>query len=136
MIESYTVDVPLDSYKEDTCLFADTIIRYNFKSLTKLTEKMTCFSLTKLTEKMTCFADIIIRYNLKSLTKFTEKMTCEYSPRRWLVNNSENKSKFVDNCVTLFCVNFFICEVIIGNYSCFNRGNYYNNSYITFNITL
>ncbi|KAK4421156.1 Abscisic acid receptor PYL11 [Sesamum alatum] len=38
--ESYVVDVPVDSCAEDTCLFADTIIGCNLKSLAKITEKL------------------------------------------------------------------------------------------------
>ncbi|KAL2253149.1 UNVERIFIED_CONTAM: Abscisic acid receptor PYL12 [Sesamum indicum] len=40
VMESYVVDVPADSCEEDTCLFADTIIGCNLKSLAKLTEKL------------------------------------------------------------------------------------------------
>ncbi|KAL2524264.1 Abscisic acid receptor PYL6 [Abeliophyllum distichum] len=40
VIESYVADIPFDSCKEDTCLFADTIIGYNLKSLANITEKM------------------------------------------------------------------------------------------------
>ncbi|KAL2473693.1 Abscisic acid receptor PYL6 [Forsythia ovata] len=40
VIESYVADIPVDSCKEDTCLFADTIIGYNLKSLANITEKM------------------------------------------------------------------------------------------------
>ncbi|XP_042477302.1 abscisic acid receptor PYL12-like [Macadamia integrifolia] len=40
VIESYLVDVPMGSSKEDTCLFADTIIRCNLRSLARITEKM------------------------------------------------------------------------------------------------
>ncbi|XP_022845819.1 abscisic acid receptor PYL12-like [Olea europaea var. sylvestris] len=42
VIESYVADIPVDSCKEDTCLFADTIIGCNLKSLAKITEKMAC----------------------------------------------------------------------------------------------
>ncbi|KAL6201349.1 hypothetical protein ACLB2K_025063 [Fragaria x ananassa] len=38
--QSYVVDVPAGSSKEDTCLFADTIVGYNLRSLAKVTEKM------------------------------------------------------------------------------------------------
>lgn len=40
VIESYVVDVPADSSKEDTCLFANTIIGCNLKSLATITQKM------------------------------------------------------------------------------------------------
>ncbi|XP_058198080.1 abscisic acid receptor PYL12-like [Rhododendron vialii] len=40
VIESYVVDVPAGSSEEDTCLFADTIIRCNLKSLANISEKM------------------------------------------------------------------------------------------------
>ncbi|KAI3466740.1 hypothetical protein Pfo_023403 [Paulownia fortunei] len=42
VMESYVVDIPADSCDEDTCLFADTIIGCNLKSLAKITEKMAC----------------------------------------------------------------------------------------------
>ncbi|KAK6124289.1 hypothetical protein DH2020_041980 [Rehmannia glutinosa] len=42
VIESYVVDIPADSCGEDTCLFADTIIGCNLKSLAKIAEKMCC----------------------------------------------------------------------------------------------
>lgn len=41
VIESYVVDVPAGSSEEDTCSFADTIIRCNLKSLANISEKMT-----------------------------------------------------------------------------------------------
>ncbi|XP_051135901.1 abscisic acid receptor PYL11-like [Andrographis paniculata] len=40
VMESYVVDIPADSCGEDTCLFADTIIRYNLKSLANIIKKM------------------------------------------------------------------------------------------------
>ncbi|KAF8409056.1 hypothetical protein HHK36_005128 [Tetracentron sinense] len=40
VIESYVVDVPAGSSKEDTRLFADTIIGCNLRSLARVTEKM------------------------------------------------------------------------------------------------
>ncbi|KAI3456147.1 hypothetical protein Pfo_012810 [Paulownia fortunei] len=40
VIESYVVDIPADSCRDDTCLFADTIIGFNLKSLAKISEKM------------------------------------------------------------------------------------------------
>ena len=40
VIESYVVDVPDGSSKEDTCAFADTIIRCNLLSLARIVEKM------------------------------------------------------------------------------------------------
>lgn len=54
LIESYIVDIPVDSCREDTCFFADTIIGYNLKSLAKMTEKMAfqMRSLAEVTEKM------------------------------------------------------------------------------------
>ncbi|XP_068323392.1 abscisic acid receptor PYL12-like [Pyrus communis] len=39
-VQSYVVDIPAGSSKEDTCLFANTIIGCNLKSLAKVTEKM------------------------------------------------------------------------------------------------
>ncbi|XP_062012981.1 abscisic acid receptor PYL12-like [Rosa rugosa] len=38
--QSYVVDVPAGSSKEDTCLFANTIIECNLRSLAKVTERM------------------------------------------------------------------------------------------------
>lgn len=40
VIQSYVVDVPAGSSEEDTCLFSNTIIGCNLKSLAKVTEKM------------------------------------------------------------------------------------------------
>ncbi|KAF5728727.1 hypothetical protein HS088_TW21G00877 [Tripterygium wilfordii] len=40
VIESYVVDVPSDSCKEDTCTFANTIIGCNLRSLARIAEKM------------------------------------------------------------------------------------------------
>lgn len=40
VIETYVVDVPVGSTKEDTCLFADTIIACNLRSLAKISEGM------------------------------------------------------------------------------------------------
>ncbi|KAM1245327.1 hypothetical protein ACFX13_037388 [Malus domestica] len=40
VIQSYVVDIPAGSSKEDTCLFANTIIGCNLKSLAKVSEKM------------------------------------------------------------------------------------------------
>ncbi|CAA2997032.1 Hypothetical predicted protein [Olea europaea subsp. europaea] len=40
VIESYVVDIPVDSCEEDTCVFADTIVGYNLRSLAKIAEKM------------------------------------------------------------------------------------------------
>ncbi|XP_077228103.1 abscisic acid receptor PYL12-like [Tasmannia lanceolata] len=40
VIESYVVDVPSGSTKEETCLFADTIVGCNLKSLARISEKM------------------------------------------------------------------------------------------------
>ncbi|CAK9152613.1 unnamed protein product [Ilex paraguariensis] len=41
-IESYVVDVPAGSSREDTCSFVDTIVGCNLRSLAKITEKMAC----------------------------------------------------------------------------------------------
>ncbi|KAI7999537.1 Abscisic acid receptor PYL6 [Camellia lanceoleosa] len=38
VIESFTVDIPVGSSKEDTCLFADVIIGRNLKSLASISE--------------------------------------------------------------------------------------------------
>ncbi|XP_021294998.1 abscisic acid receptor PYL11-like [Herrania umbratica] len=40
VMESYVVDVPAGSSKEDTCSFADMIIGCNLRSLARVTEKM------------------------------------------------------------------------------------------------
>ncbi|KAK4485204.1 hypothetical protein RD792_007831 [Penstemon davidsonii] len=40
VMESYVVDIPADSCEKDTCMFTDTIIGCNLKSLAKITEKM------------------------------------------------------------------------------------------------
>lgn len=40
VVESYVVDIPADSCEKDTCLFADTIIGCNLKSLARVSEKM------------------------------------------------------------------------------------------------
>lgn len=42
VMESYVVDIPSDSCEKDTCLFANTIIGCNLKSLAKITEQMAC----------------------------------------------------------------------------------------------
>ncbi|PSS29056.1 Abscisic acid receptor like [Actinidia chinensis var. chinensis] len=42
VIESYVVDVPVGSSEEDTCMFTDTIIKCNLKSLANISEKMAC----------------------------------------------------------------------------------------------
>lgn len=42
VIESYVVDIPGGSCKEDTCSFADTIVGCNLRSLARVSEKMTC----------------------------------------------------------------------------------------------
>lgn len=39
-IESYVVDVPPGNTKEDTCVFADTIVRFNLRSLAEISEKL------------------------------------------------------------------------------------------------
>lgn len=40
VIESYVVDVPAGISEEDTCYFADTIVRCNLKSLACISERM------------------------------------------------------------------------------------------------
>ncbi|WCJ27208.1 Abscisic acid receptor PYR1 [Euphorbia peplus] len=40
LIESYVVDIPSASCKEDTCYFADTMIGFNLRSLAKLTQNI------------------------------------------------------------------------------------------------
>ncbi|KAF5186506.1 Abscisic acid receptor pyr1 [Thalictrum thalictroides] len=40
LVEAYVVDVPNGNSKEDTCLFVETIIRCNHRSLAWITEKM------------------------------------------------------------------------------------------------
>ncbi|XP_062016780.1 abscisic acid receptor PYL12-like [Rosa rugosa] len=40
VIESYVVDIPAGNSKEDACLFANTIIGCNLRSLAKLAERM------------------------------------------------------------------------------------------------
>ncbi|KAK9267162.1 hypothetical protein L1049_009582 [Liquidambar formosana] len=40
VIESYVVDVPVGSSEEDTCVFVDTVVGCNLRSLAKITEKM------------------------------------------------------------------------------------------------
>ncbi|KAF8413742.1 hypothetical protein HHK36_001735 [Tetracentron sinense] len=42
VVESYVVDIPAGSSKEDTCVFVDTIIGCNLRSLAWVTEKMAC----------------------------------------------------------------------------------------------
>ncbi|KAI4298147.1 hypothetical protein L6164_031741 [Bauhinia variegata] len=42
VIESYVVDIPEGSSKEDTCSFADTIVGCNLRTLARITEKMVC----------------------------------------------------------------------------------------------
>ena len=42
VMESYMVDVPADSCKKDTCLFADTIVRCNLKALARVAKVMCC----------------------------------------------------------------------------------------------
>ncbi|KAI8001450.1 Abscisic acid receptor PYL11 [Camellia lanceoleosa] len=44
VIESFTVDIPVGSSKEDTCLFADVIIGRNLKSLASISEKLASVS--------------------------------------------------------------------------------------------
>ncbi|RWR96329.1 abscisic acid receptor PYL11-like protein [Cinnamomum micranthum f. kanehirae] len=43
-IESYVVDVPTGCTGEETCLFTDTIVRCNIRSLAHVTEVMALFS--------------------------------------------------------------------------------------------
>lgn len=38
VVESYVVDVPLGSTEEETCIFANTIVTYNLKSLAAVAE--------------------------------------------------------------------------------------------------
>ncbi|URD97685.1 abscisic acid receptor [Musa troglodytarum] len=40
VVESYVVDVPPGNTAEDTCVFADTIIRCNLRSLASISEEM------------------------------------------------------------------------------------------------
>ncbi|KAG8365540.1 hypothetical protein BUALT_Bualt18G0115700 [Buddleja alternifolia] len=40
VMESYVVDIPADSCEEDTCVFVDTIIGCNLKSLARVSEKI------------------------------------------------------------------------------------------------
>ncbi|KAJ0258669.1 Abscisic acid receptor PYL6 [Hirschfeldia incana] len=40
VVESYVVDVPTGNDKEETCSFADTIVRCNLQSLAKVAEKL------------------------------------------------------------------------------------------------
>lgn len=40
VIESYVVDIPAGNTKEDTCSFADTIVRCNLESLAQISENM------------------------------------------------------------------------------------------------
>ncbi|KAL7211623.1 hypothetical protein ACSBR2_014471 [Camellia fascicularis] len=44
VIESFTVDIPVGSSKEDTCLFVDIIIGCNLKSLASISEKLASMS--------------------------------------------------------------------------------------------
>ncbi|CAL9236314.1 unnamed protein product [Arabidopsis halleri] len=44
VVESYVVDVPAGNDKEETCSFADTIVRCNLQSLAKLAENTSKFS--------------------------------------------------------------------------------------------
>ncbi|KAF5186295.1 Abscisic acid receptor pyr1 [Thalictrum thalictroides] len=41
VMESYTVDAPTGSSKEDTCYFVENIIRWNLESLASVAERMT-----------------------------------------------------------------------------------------------
>ncbi|XP_042511976.1 abscisic acid receptor PYL4 [Macadamia integrifolia] len=41
VVESYVVDVPSGNTKEDTCMFADTIVRCNLQSLAQIAENLT-----------------------------------------------------------------------------------------------
>ncbi|KAL6131659.1 hypothetical protein ACLB2K_070033 [Fragaria x ananassa] len=40
VVESYVVDVPTGNTKEETCVFADTIVRCNLQSLAQIAESM------------------------------------------------------------------------------------------------
>lgn len=40
VLESYVVDVPEGNTKEDTCMFADTVVRCNLQSLAQLSEHL------------------------------------------------------------------------------------------------
>ncbi|GMP72172.1 hypothetical protein CsSME_00030292 [Camellia sinensis var. sinensis] len=44
VIESFMVDIPAGSSKEDTCLFVDIIIGCNLKSLASISEKLASMS--------------------------------------------------------------------------------------------
>lgn len=41
VVESYVVDVPAGNTEEETCGFADTIVRCNLQSLARITENLT-----------------------------------------------------------------------------------------------
>ncbi|XP_050367852.1 abscisic acid receptor PYL12-like [Argentina anserina] len=55
VIQSYVVDVPAGSSKEDTCLFTNTIIQCNLRSLAKVTERMSAL------DKLVCRIEGSIR---------------------------------------------------------------------------
>ncbi|GAB4827643.1 Abscisic acid receptor pyl4 [Ancistrocladus abbreviatus] len=40
VVESYVVDVPTGNTREETCVFADTIVKCNLQSLAKIAEKL------------------------------------------------------------------------------------------------
>jgi abscisic acid receptor (PYR/PYL family) len=40
VVESYVVDVPPGNTKEETCVFVDTIVRWNLQSLAQIAENM------------------------------------------------------------------------------------------------
>jgi len=40
VVESYVVDIPAGNTKEETCVFADTIVRCNLQSLARIAEKL------------------------------------------------------------------------------------------------
>ncbi|KAK4797543.1 hypothetical protein SAY86_029869 [Trapa natans] len=56
VVESYIVDIPPGNTKEDTCVFLDTIVRCNLKSLARISEK-----LAKTTTTTTTTDSIIIQ---------------------------------------------------------------------------
>jgi len=40
VLESYVVDIPEGNTKEDTCMFADTVVRCNLQSLAQVSEHL------------------------------------------------------------------------------------------------
>lgn len=47
VVESYVVDVPPGNTKDETCVFADTIVRCNLNSLARIAENLTKNNNTK-----------------------------------------------------------------------------------------